>query len=303
MGSSYFVSLYAKYLFQELAQKRVESHLASEFIHYPPTIKSDDAFVAISQSGDSIETVKAVQLLKRKHALVLGITNNPKSSVAKLCNHVLLTHAGEERCSSTKTFTSTLALLYDLATAVAVRNGSISQRTGDVRLNRLMQTILTLVERFGEWEEESRLWAGRLASCRSAMVIGRGPNLVAALQTALLLKEVAKLPAEGMSGGEFTHGPIEAISNKIGVIVLGGGRTARLQIKLAHRAKSLGAHVQMLAPHKVQNIDSVGFGDFDEALMVFPCMIILNLLIYNAAVSKGLNPDKFNVISKVTRRE
>jgi glucosamine--fructose-6-phosphate aminotransferase (isomerizing) len=303
MGSSYFASLYAKYLLQELAQRRAEIHLASEFIHYPPTVESNDVFVAISQSGESIETVKAVELLKRKRALILGITNDPASRLARLSTQLLLTHAGKERVSATKTFTSTLALVYELATALAVRTRKISRRRRDLLSNHLMQIILTLEERFEEWEEASRLWADRLASCRSTIVIGRGPNLVAALQGALLLKEVAKLPAEGMSGGEFTHGPIEAISDEIGVVVLGGGRTAGLQIKLAHRAKSLGSRVLMLAPRKVEKIDSISFGQTDEALMVFPCIFLLNLLTYYSAIKKGLNPDKFNVISKVTRRE
>jgi glucosamine--fructose-6-phosphate aminotransferase (isomerizing) len=301
MGSSYFASLYAKYLFQE--QRQAESHLASEFIHYPLAPEPNDVFVIISQSGESIEIVKTVELLKRKQALILGVTNDPESRLAKLSDQLLLTHAGKEIASSTKTFTSTLALLHELATTLSARSGRISQRSRDLRSNHLMRTILTLEERFSEWEESSRAWAGGLASCRSAMVIGRGPNLIAALQGGLLLKEVVKLPAEGMSGGEFTHGPIEAISKEIGVIVLGGGHTAGLQIKLAQRAKTLGARVLMLAPQKARNIDSINFGKCDEALMVFPCNILLNLLTYYAAIKNGLNPDRFNVISKITRRE
>jgi glucosamine--fructose-6-phosphate aminotransferase (isomerizing) len=301
MGSSYFASLYAKYLFQE--QRLVEAHLASEFVHYPLAPEPKDVFVAISQSGESVETVKTAELLNGKHTPILGITNDPESRLAKLSDQVLLTHAGKEKASSTKTFSSTLALLYELANTLAARTGRINQRRKDLLSNRLTQTILVLEDRFGGWEESSRVWAGRLASCRSAMVIGRGPKLIAALQGALLLKEVVKLPAEGLSGGEFTHGPIEAVSKDIGVIVLGGGATAGLQIKLAERAKTLGGRVLMLAPLKVRKIDSIDFGRLDEALMVFPCNILLNLLTYHAAIKNGLNPDRFNVISKITRRE
>ena len=303
MGSSYFSSLYAKYLFQELMQRSTENYIASEFIHYPIPPTSNDVFVAISQSGESVETVKSAEYLRRRHALVLGITNNPESKLARLSNRVLFTRAGEERCSSTKTFTTTLALLYDLVSTLAVQAKKANRGSRERLLNHLMATTLTLERRFAEWEEASRLWAGKLANSRAATVIGRGPNLVAALQAALLLKEVVKLPAEGMSGGEFSHGPIEAISDKFSVIVLGGGSTWRLQIKLAKRAKSLGAQVLMLAPHEVRNMDSIGFGRIDGPLMIFPLMILLNLLTYYTATRIGLNPDKFNVLSKITRRE
>lgn len=303
MGSSYLASLYAKYLLQELAQRRVETHLASEFIHYPPALERSDVFVAISQSGESIETVKAAEFLKRRHVPILGITNDSRSKLAKLSNQLLITHAGKERCSSTKTFTSTLALLHDFATATALHAGRIDEQRQELLSNSLMRTVLSLEKRLGGWEEASRLWASRLASCRSVMVVGRGPNVVAALQGALLLKEIAKIPAEGMSGGEFSHGPIEATSNQMAVVVLGGGRTGRLQSKLAHRTNSLGGRVLMVAPREVRGIDSISFGEGDEALTIFPCIVVLNLLAYYAAIKNGLNPDKFSIISKITRRE
>jgi len=303
MGSSYCASLYATYLFQELAQRRTGVHLASEFIHYPPRFVSNDVFIAISQSGESVETVKAVELLKRRHAHVLGITNDPESKLATLSDRTLLTHAGVERVSATKTFTSSLALLHAFAVATARNNGRIGERNGTLLWHRLAKTALNMGRNFGRWEEMSKSWADRLVDCRSVMVVGRGPNVCAALQGALLLMEVTKLPAEGMSGGEFTHGPMEAISKEIAVIVLGGGRTEALQMKLAQRAKSLDARVLVLAPQPVTEIDFIDFRESDESLMLFPCNIILNLLTYFAAVKKGLNPDKFSIISKVTRVE
>jgi glucosamine--fructose-6-phosphate aminotransferase (isomerizing) len=303
MGSSYCASLYAQYLFQELAQRRTEVHVASEFIHYPPRLASSDVFVAISQSGESVETVRAVEFLKRRHVHVLGMTNDAKSKLAALSDQTLLTHAGVERVSATKTFTSTLALIHALTAATAQQTGRISEGRRTLLWNHLVKSAVNLEKNFGWWEEMSRSWAEWLAGCRSVMVVGRGPCLVAALQGALLLKEVAKVPAEGMSGGEFTHGPMEAMSKEIGVIVLGGGRTAGLQTSLAHRAKSHGARVLMVAPQAAGEVDSIDFVERDEALMLFPCNAILNLLTYFAAVRKGLDPDKFTIISKVTREE
>ena len=99
MGSSYVASLYASYLLAELTRSAAENHLASEFIHYPSTIAANEISIALSQSGESIETVKAVQLLKRKGNFVVGVTNDPKSTLAKLSDRVVLTHAGKERAS------------------------------------------------------------------------------------------------------------------------------------------------------------------------------------------------------------
>ena len=96
MGSSYLASIYARYLLGEFTQKGAENHLASEFIHYPSQIASNDVVVALSQSGESIETVRAVQALKKKRNLVIGITNEPKSPLAALSDQVLLTHAGRK---------------------------------------------------------------------------------------------------------------------------------------------------------------------------------------------------------------
>ena len=305
MGSSYCSCLYAKYLLEELAQRRSEAHLASEFLHYPPSLTPNDVFVAISQSGESIETVKAVEMLRRKHAhtRILAITNDPESKLAKLSDITLLTHAGVEKVSATKTFTSTIALLYVLAATIAQRSGKISERKLSHPWNNLTQSAKNLKDNFGTWEERTNSFAERFASCRSLMIVGRGPNVVAALQGALIFKEVAKVPTEGMSGGEFTHGPMEALSSEIGVVVLGGGRTRELQIKLAQRAKALGACVLMLTPQRTEGVDSIEFVESDESLMVFPCNVILNLLTYFTAVKRGLDTDRFTVISKVTRVE
>ena len=303
MGSSYCAGLYARYLLQEMAARRSEVHLASEFIHYPQDVVANDAFVAISQSGESVETVKAVELLKRKRALVLGITNNPESKLARLSNQTLLTHAGTEKVSATKSFTSTLTLLHMLSATISRRTGKINERKLSQLSNQLTKTASNLKHDFGRLEESCKPSSEQLAGSRSGMIVGRGPNLVAALQGALIFKEVAKIPTEGMSGGEFTHGPMEAVSKEMGVVVLGGGRTRELQAKLAGRAKTLGAYVLLLAPDASDGLDSIQFSACEESLMIFPCNVILNLLTYFTALRRGLNTDKFSVISKITRTE
>jgi len=303
MGSSYFASLYANYLLAGLVHIAPVNHLASEFIHYPSPIPTNEISVALSQSGESIETVKAVQLLKKKGNFVVGVTNEPRSTLAKLSDRVLQIRAGKERASSTKTFASTLAVLYCLIAAVAAQTKQISERKRDLLFEELLQMTRTLDESMEAWSQETRYYASKLFNCEAAMVIARGPKLAAALQGALLLKEVAKLPAEGMSSGEFAHGPVEAVSKKISIVVLGGGRTSRLQYRLALRSKSLHAKALMITPHEVGNVDSICHGETHENLAVFPSAALLELLAYHAAIRKGLNPDRFKFIHKVTTRE
>jgi glucosamine--fructose-6-phosphate aminotransferase (isomerizing) len=135
------------------------------------------------------------------------------------------------------------------------------------------------------------------------MILARGPNLAAALQGALLLKEVAKIPAEAMSSGEFAHGPIEAVSRRLSVVVLGGGRTSKLQYRLALRSKALHARTLMISPSEISEVDSICYGEIDDNLAVFPCVALLELLAYHTALKKRLNPDHFRFIQKVTTLE
>jgi glucosamine 6-phosphate synthetase-like amidotransferase/phosphosugar isomerase protein len=117
------------------------------------------------------------------------------------------------------------------------------------------------------------------------------------------MKEVAKVPAEGMSSGEYSHGPVEAASSRIGVVVLGGGRTSKLQYQLALRTKALHCQTLMIAPSEARGLNSIGYGEVEENLAVFPCAVLLELLAYHVALKKRINPDRFRVIHKVTTRE
>ena len=303
MGSSYFASLYARYLLTALAHNATSSHLASEFIHYPSASPGSEVSIALSQSGESIETVKTVRLLKKKGNFVIVVTNEQESTLARLGDWIILTHAGKEKASSTKTFASTLAILYCLSAAVAARTKQISDAKKNTLVEGIMRMTRSMDVSLESWSADARSKSNKLVNSRAVMVLGRGPNLPSALQGALLLKEVAKIPAEGMSSGEFAHGPIEIVSKKVSVIILGGGRTSRLQCQLAIRSKALHAWTLMITPNQVQGMDSISYGENDEYLAVFACSAVLELLAYHTAVKKRINPDRFKVIQKVTTRE
>jgi len=303
MGSSYCAALYGKYLLQGLADVDSEAWLASEFIHYPSPLAKGDLAVAISQSGESVESVKAVRFLKKKHCTVLCITNKAESTMAKLSDRLLLTHAGEERASATKTFVSALALLHHLAVSTATINQRMTETKGALFPARLLHCAATMKERLHSWERVAMPWGRVLARSRAAVILGRGYDLPAALQGALLVKEVSKIPAEGMTGGEFMHGPLEMTSPQLFTVALAGGRTSSLMRRLALSIRGLGGKVLMLTPQQVGDINSIRFDETDETLTLFPSIVLLELLAYFAALEKHLNPDRFRFISKVTRSE
>jgi len=300
MGSSYYASLYAKYLLEEFVQMDVRVDLSSEFLHYPPHVRRGEAFVAISQSGESVETVKAVRILRKKHASVTGVTNRPESTLAALGHRVLLTHAGEERASATKTFTSTLALLHRLALSAGVRRGLVRRARFNVLSAELIECARSMGGEMSEWERSIKGLVARLREYRSITVLGRGYNLASALQGALLLKEVAKFHAEGMSAGEFMHGPIEIASRELLAVVLTGGRTTPLMRDLVGKLKGYGTDALTIGPESVGSTKAICLREREQTLVPIPSIVCLDLLTYFLALKRRLNPDKFSHISKVT---
>lgn len=300
MGSSYYASLYTKYLLQEVAHIHVRIELSSEFLHYPPNVRRGQVFVVVSQSGESIETVKAARFLRRRHAIVLGVTNQPDSSLAALSHVTLLTHAGEERASATKTFVSTLALLYRLSFFAGRRAGLVSRSRLANSDDRLVSCAKSMEVEIPNWENSIRRLVGHIGSYHSICVIGRGYNLAPTLQGALLFKEVAKVHAEGMTAGEFMHGPIEIASSELLTIVLTGGHTSQLLTGLIRRLKKYNSKVLTIGPQSAGAADTINLMEKEQTLIPFPSIVCLDLLAYFTALKRRLDPDRFNHISKVT---
>jgi glucosamine--fructose-6-phosphate aminotransferase (isomerizing) len=301
MGSSYYASVYAKYLLQDLAQADVEAWTASEFVHYPSAVSSKDVVVTVSQSGESIETVRAVQLLKKARIRVLGITNQPESTLAKLSDTLLLTHAGKEKASATKTFVAALALLNQLAVSTALKVGQISESKAAELARRLLICAREMEDELPSLEERVKPWGQSLAKSSAAMILGRGFDFAGAMQGALLIKEVAKIPTEAMTGGEFMHGPIEIVTQDLLVVALSSGRSTTLMRQLGRRIGKIGGRFMILSPYK--GINTVTFREKNEILTIFPSTVLLELLTYFSALEIGLDPDHFRFISKVTTAE
>lgn len=300
MGSSYFASLYAKYLLQETTHASVEVGLSSEFLHYPTSVRRGQVFFLVSQSGESVETVKAAILLRHKHAKIIAVTNQPESSLAAASHMTLLMHAGQERASATKTFTSTLAMFHRLAFFTATRKNLVSPALLAKSNDGIISCAKSIEEEMPHLEERIRRLVNQIRSYRSIAVLARGFNLASALQSALLFKEVVKVPAEGMTAGEFMHGPIEMASPELLAIILTGGRTSSLMDKLVGRLKRVRAETLTIGPQARRTKLSVLLKERDETLLPFPSIVSLNLIVYFAALKRRLNPDRFDHMSKVT---
>jgi glucosamine--fructose-6-phosphate aminotransferase (isomerizing) len=219
-GTSYHASLVGKYLIEGLARIPVEVDLASEFRYRDPLVNKGDLVIAISQSGETADTMAAVREAKDKGATVLAISNVLESSIPRLADHVLYTHAGPEiGVASTKAFTTQLVSLVLVAIYLGRRSGVLAgKRARDLldALVRLPQQISDLVDHSAQIQVIAR----RYGNARGFLFLGRGNQHPIALEGALKLKEISYIHAEGYSAGEMKHGPIALIDEELPVVVL-----------------------------------------------------------------------------------
>ena len=219
-GTSYHAALIGKFLIEALCRIPVEADIGSEFRYRNPIIEERDLIIAISQSGETADTLAALREAKRKGATTLSICNVVESSLARDSDHVIYTHAGPEiGVASTKTFTTQLITLFLLALRIGRETGRLSEKEGKaliedlVRLPHLMEEML-----------KSSAWVAQIARkylyARDFLYLGRGMNYPIALEGALKLKEISYIHAEGYPAGEMKHGPIALIDREMPVVVL-----------------------------------------------------------------------------------
>jgi glucosamine--fructose-6-phosphate aminotransferase (isomerizing) len=304
MGSSYTSSLYAKYLFSELPEVDVDAVSASDQLYYPKPIDSKSLVIAVSQSGESIETVKVVKELRKKGVKIWSITNSAKSTLAEISDGTLLTHASEEKCSATKTFLSTLVLIYMFWVNAGVSAGHFSSNLVEKATGKIAKTSEIIQDNLDSWNALCQPLASKVNSARSMIVLGRGYNLCTALQSALVFKEISKVHAEAMNGGQYRHGPIELTDPKFLVISLATGITKHLMVKISRETRMLGGNAILISDGKEFAKESDILVDkIDEPLSPLLFAVPLELIAYHVAIIKGRNPDSGEYITKITRIE
>jgi glucosamine--fructose-6-phosphate aminotransferase (isomerizing) len=303
-GTSWHAGLVGEYLFEEYARIPVEVEYASEFRYRNPVIYPDDLVIAISQSGETADTLAAIELAKEKGATVFGVCNVVGSSIPRMSHAGAYTHAGPEiGVASTKAFTAQVSVLTLMALAVAQIRGSISQDRLRMVLSEL-ENIPTLVERALKTNEQVMKIAAIYKDARNFLYLGRGVNFPVALEGALKLKEISYIHAEGYPAAEMKHGPIALIDEEMPVVVIAPKRgmyekvMSNIQEVKARKGKIIAIVTEGDTKVKEMADYVIEIPDTEEALTPLLSTIPLQLLSYHIAVMRGCNVDQPRNLAK-----
>jgi glutamine---fructose-6-phosphate transaminase (isomerizing) len=304
-GTSYHAALLGKDAIERLARIPVEVAVASEYRYADPIVDEKTLVVAITQSGETTDTLAAVEAAQDFGGRVLAVTNTQGSLITREADAVLLTKAGPEICvASTKTFLAQVAALDLLAlelarTRATVPKGELLRLGRDLRrAPEKVEETLGLLE--GRVEEAAHVFEG----ARCALFLGRGPSYPVALEGALKLKEISYLPAEGYPAGEMKHGPIALVDENCPVVaVLGEGLVREKTLSNVEETLARGAAVLAIAREDDKAARRISrvvlpIPDAPEMLDAFVLSVPLQLLAYRVAKNRGLDVDKPRNLAK-----
>lgn len=303
-GTSWHAGLVAEYIFEDLARIPVEVEYASEFRYRNPVIFENDVVIAISQSGETADTLAAIKLAQSKGAFVFGVCNVVGSSIARETNAGAYTHAGPEiGVASTKAFTTQITVLTLIALRLARAKGTISSsefRNHLIELelipNKVKETLLT--------DNYVKTIASIYKDTKNFLYLGRGYNFPVALEGALKLKEISYIHAEGYPAAEMKHGPIALIDENMPIVVIAPKKghyekvVSNIQEIKSRKGKIIGivtvgdTNVKELADHVIEIPETL------ESLSPILATIPLQLLSYHIAVMLGRNVDQPRNLAK-----
>lgn len=303
-GTSWHAGLVAEYLFEELARINVEVEYASEFRYRNPVIEKNDIVIAISQSGETADTLAAIELAKSKGAIIFGVCNVVGSSIARASHAGAYTHAGPEiGVASTKAFTAQVTVLTLMAIATAKKKGTISD---EVYNNLLLEveSIPAKVEKVFKNATSIKEIAFIFTYARNFIYLGRGLNFPVALEGALKLKEISYIHAEGYPAAEMKHGPIALIDEDMPVVFLATKDSS--YEKIVSNIQEVKARKGRVIAVVTEGDDLIpGMVDFvievpetHEMLTPLLSVIPLQLLSYYIAVMRGRNVDQPRNLAK-----
>jgi len=303
-GTSWHAGLVAEYIFEDLARIPVEVEYASEFRYRNPVITKKDVVIAISQSGETADTLAAIKLAKANGAFVFGVCNVVGSSIARETHAGAYTHAGPEiGVASTKAFTTQITLLTLIALKLAKVKGEISNSDYRYHLQEL-ELIPEKVQKALESDEHIKTVANIYKNARNCLYLGRGYNFPVALEGALKLKEISYIHAEGYPAAEMKHGPIALIDENMPIIVIATKKghyekvVSNIEEIKARQGKIIGivtegdTNVKRLADHVIEVPETL------ESLSPLLTTIPLQLLSYHIAVMLDKNVDQPRNLAK-----
>lgn len=303
-GTSWHAGMVGEYLFEDFIRVPVEVEYASEFRYRNPVITEDDLVIAISQSGETADTLAAIELAKSKGATIFGICNVVGSSIPRITDAGAYTHAGPEiGVASTKAFTAQVTVLTLMALNIAQRIGTITQS----RLREVLaelESIPAKVELALKSDEQIREIAAKFKDAKNFLYLGRGYNFPVALEGALKLKEISYIHAEGYPAAEMKHGPIALIDENMPVVVI--ATKSSIYEKMISNIQEVKARkgiiiaivsegnttVKQMADYVVE------IPETDDCLSPLITTIPLQLLAYHIAVMRGCNIDQPRNLAK-----
>ena len=303
-GTSWHSALIGEYLFEELARIPVEVEYASELRYRNPIINEDDLLIAISQSGETADTLAALELGKEKGALTYGIVNVVGSTIARATDAGSYIHCGPEiGVASTKAFTGQVTLLTIMAITLGYKRGKLPERTYRMLLNEL-ELIPKKVEKVLQMDQQIRFIAQEIKDANNALYLGRGLNFPVALEGALKLKEISYIHAEGYPAAEMKHGPIALIDENMPVVVIATNMSAYEKIvSNVQEVKARKGIVIAVVTEDDTEIRKIADYCIEipstlEPLTPLLSVIPLQLLSYHIAVMRGCNVDQPRNLAK-----
>ncbi len=303
-GTSWHAGLVGEYLIEEYARIPVEVEYASEFRYRNPIISEKDIVIAVSQSGETADTMAAIELAKEKGATIFGICNVVGASIPRLSHAGVYTHAGPEiGVASTKAFTAQVTVLTLMALYMAQQRGTITQ-SKLIDLLTELDNIPSMVEKCLLSNDRIKEIAAKFKDARNFLFLGRGSGFPVALEGALKLKEISYIHAEGYPAAEMKHGPIALIDEEMPVVFIATKNSSyekvisNIQEVKARKGKVIAIVTEGDTTVKNMADYVIEIPDADEIFLPLLATIPLQLLSYHIAVMRGCNVDQPRNLAK-----
>ncbi|HBW86500.1 MAG TPA: glutamine--fructose-6-phosphate transaminase (isomerizing), partial [Crocinitomicaceae bacterium] len=303
-GTSWHAGLVGEYLIEDLARINVEVEYASEFRYRNPILTENDVVIAISQSGETADTLAAIELAKSKGATVLGICNVVGSSISRATHGGSYTHAGPEiGVASTKAFTAQVTILTLMALSLGRKKGTISEWDFQ-RLLTELETLPELVKKVLATNAHIEKIAAKYKDANNALYLGRGNLFPVALEGALKLKEISYIHAEGYPAAEMKHGPIALIDENMPVFVIATkGNSYEKVVSNIQEVKARKGKIIAIVTEGDEQVeamadDVIAIPEVNDHLAPLVATVPLQLLSYHIAVMRGCNVDQPRNLAK-----
>ena len=303
-GTSWHAGLIGEYLFEDLARIPVEVEYASEFRYRNPIIRESDVVLAISQSGETADTLAAIELAKEKGATVLGICNVAGSSIPRMTHGGIYTHAGPEiGVASTKAFTTQVVVLVLIALRIGKQRGALSNNSYHQIITEL-ELIPEKIEQVLKLNSQIKMIAKQFKDATNFLYLGRGYNFPVALEGALKLKEISYIHAEGYPAAEMKHGPIALIDSEMPIVVIASRKgNYEKVVSNIQEVKARGGRLIAIVTEGDKMVKELA----DYCIEIPNCFqelapllsnIPLQLLSYHIALLRGCNVDQPRNLAK-----